>query len=410
MSIKKKIISAVTVLGVLGSSLTLSGCSAEERGKALTIDGNVISAGVYILYSGVAYSEAESKFREENPDTDVNADGFNYKDQTVEGVPFEQYVKDKALEACKRHYAISKLFDGAGMTADEEAAKNLADTVATQWDFDLTSWISYIPYAKGYDTLGAYYEHIGVSKASLKEFYSVNQYKSGDVFDSYYEKGGSKEVSDADIEKYIDENYVLTRYFTISLKDEDGGIAEGDKLAEFEKIANEYVKKLNNKTAYKDVYAEYQDYLKKDEEKDTDEKDAEEDEAKDTDYNRVVNKEDTTPSEEFVESLFAQAKNTAQVFKTDENLYVVQKLDILTESDGSETPKKYTESYRSNALSGLKSDEYEDILKDVYSSSTVEMNNNNPDYCKEQAENASLALSTVGTIQYMSYYQSMMGY
>lgn len=414
MSIKKKIISAVTVLGILASTLTLSGCSAEERGKALTIDGNVIPAGVYILYSGVAYSEAQTKFKEENPDTDVTADDFDYKKQTVEGTPFEQYVKDKALEACKRHYAISKLFEGAGMTADEEAAKNLSDTVATQWDFSLTDWTAYVPYAKGYDTLGEYYEHIGVSKASLKEFYSVNQFKSGDVFDSYYEKGGSKEVSDADIEKYIDENYVLTRYFTISLKDEDGGIAEGDKLAEFEKLADGYVKELNNKTAYKDVYAEYQEYLNKDKEteesadKEAEDKEAEE-EVKDTDYNRVVNKEDEVPSEEFVKSLFAQEKNTAQVFKTDENLYVVQKLDILTESDGSETPKKYTESYRGDALSGLKSDEYEDMLKETYASYKVEMNNNNPDYCREQAENASNALSTVGTIQYMSYYQGMFG-
>lgn len=406
MSLKKKIISVFTVLGLTASALTFGGCSAADKGTALTIDGTVIPAGVYILYSGVAYSEAQTKFREENPDTDTYAEGFDYKSQTVEGKAFEEYVKEKALEACQRHAAINKLFDQGGMTADAEDAENLADTVATQWDFSLTDWISYIPYAKGYDTLGAYYEHIGVSKASLREFYAVNQYKSNDVFNSYYEKGGSKEVSDSEISSYIDENYALTRYFTISLKDDDGNIIDDSAaLAEKEKLANDYIKQLNDGTAYKDVYAKFQDYLSADDEKSSDNSD--EEEAKDTDYNRVVNKEDTTPSEEFVEALFKQAKNTAQLFKTDENLYVVQKLDILSESIDD---KKYTETYRAAALSGLKSDEYEDTLKEAYSSAAVEMNTGIPDYCKEQAENAANALSTVGTIQYMSYYSSLMGY
>ncbi|MCM1299096.1 MAG: hypothetical protein NC203_04010 [Firmicutes bacterium] len=404
MSLKKKIISAVTVLGLMTSALGFSGCSAADRGTALTIDGKVIPAGLYILYSGVAYSEAQTKFREDNPDVDTYADDFDYKSQTVDGKAFDEYVKEKALEGCQRHAAINKLYDEGGMSADEEQAENLASTVATQWDFSLTDWISYIPYAKGYDTLGAYYEHIGVSKASLKEFYAVNQYKSGSVFDSYYEKGGSKEVSDSEISSYIDENYVLTRYFTISLTSEDG--EDADRTAELEKLANDYVKQLNDGTAYKDVYAKYQDYLNPDNEDSADAADSDE-ETEDTDYNRVVNKEDETPSEEFVESLFKQSKNSAQLFKTDENLYVVQKLDILTESlDG----KKYTETYRSSALSGLKTDEYEDVLKEVYSAAKVEMNTGIPDYCKEQAENASNALSTVGTIQYMSYYSSMMGY
>ena len=407
MSLKKKIISAVCVLGLTVSALTFSGCSSANVSTALTIDGREIPAGVYILYSGAAYGEAQTQFEEENPDIDTNADDFDFKAQTVGGKSVVEFVKEKTLEACKRYVAISKLYEEGGMTFTEKDTQDLADAVSAQWDCDLTSWVSYLPFAKGYDTLGDYYEHIGVSKASLREFYNSNQFKASILFDSYYEKGGSREVADSEINTYIDENYVLTRYFTISLLDDDRVLIEdAAKLEELEKLADDYAKMLNDGTAYKDVYDKYQSYLNPDKEDNADTSDTDEEETKDSDYNRVVNKEDKIPSTEFVEALFKQSKNTAEVFKAEENLYVVQKLDILTESLND---TKYTDSYRSDALLGLKSDEFESILTDTYANYTAEMNNRAPDYCKEQAANAAQGLAAVSQIQYYSYYSSLFG-
>ncbi len=405
MYLKKKIISLAAALGVITSALTFGGCNSSDRKTPLTVDGTEIPAGLYILYSGSAYAEAKSKFAEENPTAVTSAGDFDYHSQTVEGKPFDQYVKDKALENCVRHVSIERLYSKAGKSLTEDEKKDLDAAVETQWECDLSVWTSSLSFAKGYDTLGAYYEHIGVAKSSLKSFYNVNQFKAGAVFDSIYGEGGSKEVSADEINKYIDENYVLTRYFAISLKDDEGSIIDDkDKLAELEKLANDYAKELNGGTAYKDVYAKYQDYLKEDKEEDSALDSSEnKEEPKDTDYNRVVNKEDTSPSEEFVSSLFSQAKNTTQVFKADDYYYVVQKLDILTES---KDDVKYTDTYKDISLRGLKSDEFEDDIKAELPDPKTDMASGVPDYCKEQAENASNALSAVDTINYMTYYYS----
>ncbi len=405
MSLKKKIISLAAALGLTVSALTFGGCSGANISTPITVDGTDIPAGLYILYSGSAYAEAKSKFANDNPEVDTTAAGFDYYNQTLDNKAFGEYVKEKAIENCVRHVAIERLYSKAGKSLTEDEKKDLDAAVETQWECDLSIWTSSLSFAKGYDTLGAFYEHIGVSKSSLKNFYNVNQFKASTVFESIYGEGGSKEVSADEINKYIDENYVLTRYFAISLKDDSGSIIEDkDKLAELEKLANDYAKELNGGTAYKDVYAKYQDYLNKDKEEESDSdssENKEEEEPKDTDYNRVVGKEDTSPSEEFVTSIFSQAKNTTQVFKADDYYYVVQKLDILTESKNDE---KYTDTYKDISLRSLKSDEFEDAIKAELPDPKTDMANGVPDYCREQAENASNALSAVDTINYMTYY------
>lgn len=403
MSLKKKIISLVAAAGLMASTLTMSGCSTGNVGVPLTVNGNEIPAGLYILFCGSAYGEAQRVFRDENPDTDTSAEDFDFHSQTVDGKAFDQYVKDKAIEYCVRHLKVASLYAEQGLKFSDDDKDNLADTVAAQWNCDLTTWTTTLAFANGYDTLGEYYEHIGVSKSSLKQYYEINQYKSSALFDAYYDKGGSKEVSDSEINDYVDKNYALSRYFAVSLKDDDGNVIEDkDKLAELEKLANGYAAELNGGKAYKDVYAEYQKYLNGSEESSSTNT---EDEILDTDYDRVLSSDGTSPSEEFVTALFAQNKNSATVFKAEEYYYVVQKLDILTaEKDG----KKYVDTYRSDALYGLKSDEYEEMLVSDAANQNVVETKGIPDYCKEQAENASNALSAVNTIQYMTYYYSSM--
>ncbi len=67
MSLKKRITASITAAALTAASvLTLSGCS-QSVSRAMTVNGEDIPAGIYILYSGHAYADATQKLKEEQP-------------------------------------------------------------------------------------------------------------------------------------------------------------------------------------------------------------------------------------------------------------------------------------------------------------------------------------------------------
>lgn len=491
MSIKKRILSAVAaVVLAVASVMGFSGCSSQVN-YAMEIDGEKIPAGLYILFSGYSYQQAQQKLKEEKPDLDTSAEGFDYTAQKVSDMDFMDYVKQETLNYCKRYVAVEKLFDQLNITFDSDEKSDINNSVNSQWDYEVPDWISSsMPYIKGFATVGDYYESIGVSKSSLK-LYITDTMKATKVFNYYYGEGGIEEVSKADKEKWLEENYALCRYFPISIKDSSGNVIESKtELAIIKQKAEEYVKKLKDGESYKDVYNEYIEYSKaqtstaattpaettpaettaaegraavqadepdsttaaieetQPEEVTTDNAAQTEavttipenetqpvevtvdttaaepadtttaaattpassetgtgtttPEVKDSDYDRIVGKEAASPSEKFVKALFDMGKEDATVIEEDTAYYVVQRLDIL------KSDQDYAKKYDSNALQGLKGDEMEAAFKKEYENYTVTENSAAPDYCKQQALNASNGLNAINQIQYLIYYYSSM--
>lgn len=423
MSFKKRIISLITGAAlILASALTFSGCS-QSVAVALTVDGEEIPAGVYILYSGNAYANAAQKLIEEQPDLNTSEEGFDYYAQTVSGMPFADYVKQESLDLCKRHVAVNKLFNTLGIVFDEDEQENINDYINTQWDYDLSSWNTSesFSYLKGANTMGDFYESIGVSKSSFRQ-YTLCTYRASEIFSHYYGEGGIEEVSKDEINAWIDDNYSLARYFGISLMDENGDVIETkSELAILENLAEDYKDKLNDGGSFSEVYNLYQEYSAlKNSSDDADETASDEtasDNAEpaqikpDSAYNSLISKTSTTPSEEFVKALFEQKKNTTVVFKADSYYYVVQRLDVLeTEGADGEDEIDYVERYSATALQELKGDTIEDVFKGEYANYTLTENSSAPDYCRQQAENALNGLTTITQIQYQyQYYQQLFG-
>ncbi|MDE7281695.1 MAG: hypothetical protein K2N36_08155, partial [Ruminiclostridium sp.] len=133
MAIKKRITSIITASALAVSALTFSGCS-QSVSRAMTVNGEDIPAGLYILYSGHAYADATQKISEEQPDLDTRAEGFDYFAQTVDGLSFGDYIKREALNYCKRHVAVNKLFDSLGIEFDEADRDTINDYYQAQWD------------------------------------------------------------------------------------------------------------------------------------------------------------------------------------------------------------------------------------------------------------------------------------
>lgn len=439
MSIKKKIISCAAALTLaVTSAVSFTGCA--DVSYVMTVDGETIPAGVYIMYSGYALDDAEALLAEEQPDLDTAAEGFDYYAQTVGGMSFGDYVKQETVKYCKRYVAINRLFDELGIGFDTAEQETINDNINAQWNYSVSDWSSYLSYLKGFSTLGDYYQSIGVAKSSYREVMLAGA-KSSEIFDYYYGEGGVQEVSREEIEKYIAENYALVHYFGISLNDDDNKLIEDKaQLKALEELANGYAEKLNNGVSYSEVYEEYQDYLKKDKEDDKSEDNKESEESEengepeengeseengeteeseegeedgeeeghdhehdDSEYDRIINVESTSPSKEFVEALFKQKTGTAAVFKADSYYYVVQRLDI-TESE------KYVDDYKSTALNALKGDELDGVYEEKYTGYSMTENTSVPDYARQQASNARQGLTTISAIQYYSYLSSLYSY
>ena len=109
------------------------------------------------------------------------------------------------------------------------------------------------------------YEKYGVSLDSFAYCTTLYNTKYEALFKAVYGKGGSKEVSDADLTKYFKENYTDYSYLPVNLytstKDEAGSsknVAMSDKeIKKVEDQLNGYKNDLNKGGSFDDVIASY---------------------------------------------------------------------------------------------------------------------------------------------------------
>lgn len=460
MSLKKKIVSAALAFTMIFSgAVSMTGCS--DVSYVATVEGETVPAGVYILYSGSAYGNAISALKEEQPDLDTTAEGFDYYAQTVSGMSFGDYVKQEAMNGCKRYVQVNKLFDELGLEFTAEEKEIISDNLDSEWNFEVGSYASWFGATdlEKYETMADYYQALGVSQSSFKSVY-MTAYKSSKIFDYYYAEGGTEEVAQSEIASWLGENYTVARYIAISLKDSDGNLIEDQaELKKLEDLAEGYKAQLDEGKTFAEVMAQYEAYLEAknaDTEAETttseeaegtsaadtedvpDETSGEETSAEevteatseeaeeataeneetseetaaadqnaeetteetktDSDYNVVINKDSSSPSAEFVENLFAMDFNAPQVYKADTYYYVVVRVDITKEGT-------YVEDYKTTALDALKGDELEERFETAYNQFTVE-ENSTPDY----AATAKDAYNALNTVAMFTYYLQMFGY
>ena len=351
---------AAVLCGAL--AVTACGCGANTT-TALTIDGTEIPAGVYISYQMDALSEAQSVLAEEQPDLDMTAEGFDFKKQTIEGIAAEEWVKNKTVELCRTYVASNKMFDEYGLSLTAEQKAELSAYVKSTWDEENM----YAQYIYGYDTLGEYYETLGVGEKSFEAIQTVFT-KQEALFNHIYGEGGELEVPAAELEAKVLSDYALIYSFQVDP-------AYGK--------AQDYVDKLNGGTAFTEVKQSYDQAVAVAEAEEA-KKEAEEagkeydgtlpedvvvaaaDEAA---LKSVVNVKDTTPSESYVADVFAMANGENKLITVSEestavdgttsttvSYYVVQKLDIAADAD-------VMANYRDSILYDMKSSELEETLK-----------------------------------------------
>ena len=324
----------------------LSACHPKDE-VAISLDDYKLTSAMYSYFLVMADSEAKGIIANSD-EYDVTASGFNYYKQKIEGKTFEQYVKDVALENCKKFLAYEKLCDENKLVLGDKQ-KATAESLANE------NW--------NYYSYGDIFEANGVGFETYKKLL-VNSYKADLYFDSIYNEGGEKEVPADDIQSAMDENYVAAYLLVKDYSSESD--PDHDKIKE---ELEKYKERLDKNEEFKKVYNDFYGIEDKTEESDKKE-DAKKDDKEENDatpapkdeHIQILGSENTGDAVAF--SKFEEVKKlkegeTAIISDTDNKAYyIVVKKDINSDT-------YYRDEYlKSDILYVIKADEFEaDILE-----------------------------------------------
>ncbi len=337
MSLIKKL-SAVAVTSAM--ALSLASCGQDTTWGA-KIDETELRAGIFIYYQSDALSRAYEHMIE--TDTDVMA-------ITIDGMSTEDWVNDQAVKGMQEYVAVEKKFDELGLTF-ENKEEELAKANVEQW----------------WEYVSEYFEGIGVSQESYLDVV-INGEKKAAIFDYYYGEGGEKEVAEADIKAYLNENFARIKYIDMPLKDGEGNLLKSDGKAEIKAMAEEYIERMKNGEAFEDISDEYDDYYNglieaataTEATEGTAEEPADDVVAEETENDELVLLGSVTsadypvPSASVHEKVVGDALSVGEylLIEEDEVYYIVYKMDLFADEE-------YYDYKKTDVLNELKGEEFD---------------------------------------------------
>lgn len=350
----------LAILLVAVMALSLTACSDTKW--ILKADDEVLNSGIYIYYQNAGYTAAGYELMAE----DINyyyymMYGMSYLDATIGEQTVEEYANEYALDMCKQHVVIERLFDELGLELTAEDKELLKAQLNSAWTQN-----------------GEGYLAAGVSKESLEKVI-LNSLKEEKIFNTYYEVGGTNGTTEEDIKGYLEDNYARVKYMTfVYAQNTEDAVDEAVK-AEMLQKANDYLARAKSGESMNDLISEWNELGKKEEatEETTEEveaetetsEEAETEEETDEYANEVfVNVESTSPSEKFVQYVFENCKvGEFAVIQDDTSFYLVEKLDVLERTD-------IYEENRTTFLTALFNDEFTSLINDKLEGINIEVN------------------------------------
>jgi hypothetical protein len=333
-------------------------------------------------------NNANTEVSEEKAEYGETAEIDDIFKETVDGQDAVEWIKNDTLNSVKRFIAIQRLCEEYGVELTDEQTASIASDVNSLWNDDNY----YAQYLYGVDTLGEYYDSIGVGQDSLKDVYTYNDLSDA-LFLHYYDTDGITPVTDEEFNEYITENYATVKYIELDFTDYQGiSLKTDEEIQEVKDKAQSYADRFNGGESIIDIKYEY-DLEQAQNEAQVNAEDAYAEETGDDelpdydtyiqeaidaatadraesedDLDTVISKASSSLDEDLTEFIWnTDADGKAVVYETEYSAYVIIREDITTKTE-------WKENIKSTVLNALKSDEYEDILKETYADYAVDAN------------------------------------
>ncbi len=220
-----KILCLVLILVLCTASL--SGCLHKKDEVALKIGNYQITSGMYACAMINADLEARNNVNtilsaQPGYDSSIEVD---YTAQKIDGVPYSDWVKNRAIELCKEQAYIMMKADKLGLEIDTTVLTNAKQSAESNW-YDNAEYYRYQPNGVSYDTYYKYY---------------LNTLMITEYFLTLYGKDGIKAVAEEDVLKSLYDNYDLT-YAIVYQYPSD---ATDEEMAADKKLFDDYAAKIN---------------------------------------------------------------------------------------------------------------------------------------------------------------------
>lgn len=324
-----KIVKPLAVLGAAAMLLGAAGCS--DTSWTLKTNKKTISAGEWIYYTYAAYNQAVSKVSE----TEENYDGKNIDQKTIEKKNGYTWIEDEAKESALAHLTVEKL---------------IADNKVKIDDSEIKLYKS--QYSYYYQMSEELYTKLGVSEESFNDINGVYPYKSQKLFEYLYGTDGPKAVSEDEIKKYYNENYVDYYYVGYSLvtTDDDGNAVDVDDET-IDKVTlrfDTYAKQLNDGKTTEEIEELYKT-------------DFEVESVPSTSNTAVL--EDANLNDEIKETIEGLDTGKATTKKIDGSYYLIYKGDAASKYD-EVTDEENGTITKTSILYSMKNEDYKSYLEE----------------------------------------------
>lgn len=368
--------------------MTASLCGCADTGYLMTVDGVQIRNGIYLYSELNALQKARSEITEDRREYGDTGEVQDIFKETIDDESTEDWVKRETMESVKRIVAIQRLCEQNGITLTDEQTNAISTDINSIWNED--NYYVQMMY-DNMNTMGEYYESIGIGRDSIKEIYTVDDL-SNELFLYYYDTDGVTPVTEEEFNSYITENYASAKVIEIEYKDYQGiMLKEDEEIQAVKDLAQSYVDRINGgesivdiryevdlKNAQNDAQVDAEDaYDEMEAEDRPDDRDKYVQEAIDAvtvekktedQLDTILNKESTSYSldEEVVEYIWnTAADGKATLLEEEYSCYIIVREDITTK-------ETWKENVKMTVLNALKSDDFEEILKNAYADYTVE--------------------------------------
>lgn len=357
-----KIGSLLLAILMVFTAVFASGCSLQKQWSYKTSDKE-LAIGVYIYNLDVAYQQA-LEYAKKLDDYDGTNDKWldlEITDDDGTTAVARQWMKDKAEELTLTALAVEKGLKDEGATVDSATLQAADEQAKTNWNVGPYANYGYVmPMSKELEPHGVSFDSYKYAASEVPAMQQV-------LFNTLYEKGGSQEVSDAELEKFFNENYVDYGYLSANLYEsstDEAGTTNNVALSEdaIKQITDKFdgmVKDLNSGKAFDDVTKAYT-------------------EAEGLSTDSVVNNTELLKNFSAGDELKAEIEKldsgkaaTVKVGEGDSAMiYLVYKKDITA------IAKDYLESAsnRSEVLTNMKTDDFKTYIKDLIKELKYEKN------------------------------------
>lgn len=378
----RKIFAAAAAF-VMAASL----CGCADNGYLMTVDGIQIRNGVYLYSELNALNRAHSEITEDRTEYGDTSEVEDIFKEKIDDESTEDWVKRETMESVKRIVAVQRLCEQNGIALTEEQTNEIGTQVNSMWNDEN----GYAQMLYGTDTIGEYYESIGIGRDSIKDIYIADDL-SNELFLHYYDTDGVTPVSAEEFNAYITENYAAAKVIELEYKDYQGlMLKEDEEIQAVKDLAQSYVDRINGGESFADINYEVelknaQNEAQVNAEDTYDEMTAEArpddrdkyvqdavdavtvDKKTDDQLDTILNKESTSSSldEAVVEYIWNMAADgKAALLEQEYSCYIIVREDITAKETWKENVKR-------TVLNALKSDEFEEMLKNAYAGYSVE--------------------------------------